>query len=288
MALSLLNTCKDARGYHPDALCQTIIYDANVTLTALGCTRNNLWSGSLPTSASFLDFGPFTHVKGEGIPIDMGAFVCRGFLEAVFLSFVDHHKAHTSLHGLTRDAVKQLRAECTLVSVEAKKNKEGPRLPHSNPAKLRACSAPAYRLYVPLWACIAQGGVAIPKLPSSKTWFYEGVYWKKDHGFKLAVGSLPPQQVAAMTNDAFEHLSQLMKTECELNKALSEVDNTPELGDDTGSRHESSPKRVKVIPSELPLDGATQVALMVELNKMHGLGTRTEAENEVRRVGLSR
>ena len=169
MALSLANTSKDAVGYSPKALCQTIIFDADVTLKSLGCTRTNLWSGSLPTSASFLEFGPFTHVKVEGIPIEEGAVVCRGFLEAVFLSFVDHHKAHTSLHGLTREAVKELRAECTRVSVAAKKNKEGPRLPHSNQAKLRACSAPAYRLYVPLWACIAHGGVPIPKLPSSKT-----------------------------------------------------------------------------------------------------------------------
>ena len=93
--------------------------------------------------------------------------------------------------------------------------------------------------------------------------------------------------MALMTNAAFDHLSQLMKTECEMNKALSEVDNSTEEGEATGSQDESSHKRIKLVQSEEPLGAATQVALFVECERLHGLRSRTEEENEVRRVVYS-
>jgi hypothetical protein len=192
-------------GMAPDALQHLVIFQGT-SLEALGLSRDKLWAGSELTSASFLASGPFTHVEEEGIPYNQGAFVARGFFEAVFSSFVEYHRSK----GLTLSThlVNVLRADCCLLTHEEKRS--GPRVPFVKPVKIRMSLAPAFRSFVPLWACIAQGNTLVPVIPKSQVYYLRDVWWKEEYCFKLDTRHLAWEAALHVTDEAFVTLANVV------------------------------------------------------------------------------
>ena len=246
-----------------------------------------MWGGSKPTCESFLEYGPFTHVEAKGIPLHEGAYVVRSFFDAVFQSFLDHHKISLG----TRALQNELRQQCSLI--DRAETSRGPRLPSVNEDKVRMCVVPAFRLFLPLWACIAQGLVPIPAIPKSKTYYLGGVWWKQEYAYKLSTTNTQPELVAELTNNAFSHLSALLQSEITSRNVVTtlqvilEAEGREELDTiDSAFQALPSPKRLKTSMEECAMDEESQLTLELELAKMRGGKSTGDELNVVRRRPL--
>lgn len=287
-------------GFNPLAICTDVVMHAP-TLASMGCTRSELWKGSTADADSFLFYGPFTKNEAEGIPVADGAYIPRGFFESVFLSFVDHHKK--VLPG--KVLVPNLRVAITEVPAEDKFT-SAPRLPFATAEKCRHGVLPGFKSYVPLWACVAEGRQKLPKIPASKTYVYDKLFWKKEHRFKLLKSAhSDPAAVAQLELDAFRLLSELIRKEITNDNTVAGLvqltdEDRAECSDEeditwpvTGSaqkRKKTTPQKLtphlQVRESESPgdRDVGTHAMLSHELLGVRGKTSRDNGDSEVCRL----